>query len=224
MLGIDGNDQVPIVWTQGTSAAQFASDIHQLLACVGRADAHRPAPALLPALLPDTIPSPSDSVWYVGPVPIRGYALSIIVGIVAAIWIGERRWVARGGRPGEVSDVAVWAVPFGVIGGRIYHVITDNDLYFGAGGHPIEALYIWRGGLGVWGAIAFGAVGVLHRLPAARHQVAADGRRAGAGRPDRPGAGPLGQLVQPGALRHCSPRYIPAISRAPSRPGRGRSR
>jgi prolipoprotein diacylglyceryl transferase len=118
-------------------------------------------PALLPALLPDSIPSPSESVWYVGPVPIRGYALSIILGIVAAIWIGERRWVARGGRPGEVSDVAVWAVPFGVVGGRIYHVITDNDLYFGAGGHPIEALYIWRGGLGVWGAIALGAVGVL---------------------------------------------------------------
>ncbi len=85
---------------------------------------------------------------------------SIIVGIVAAIWIGERRWVARGGRPGKVSDVAVWAVPFGVVGGRIYHVITDNDLYFGAGGHPIKALYIWRGGLGVWGAIALGAVGV----------------------------------------------------------------
>src|SRR5687767_13611328 len=100
-------------------------------------------PQLLPALLLETIPSPSDSVWYVGPVPIRGYALSIIVGIVAAIWIGERRWVARGGRPGEVSDVSVWAVPFGVIGGRIYHVITDNDLYFGPGGHPIEALHIW---------------------------------------------------------------------------------
>ena len=93
--------------------------------------------------------------------PIRGYALSIILGIVAAIWIGEKRWVARGGRSGEVSDVAVWAVPFGVVGGRIYHVITDNHLYFGDGGNPVEALYIWRGGLGVWGAIALGAVGVL---------------------------------------------------------------
>jgi prolipoprotein diacylglyceryl transferase len=56
--------------------------------------------------------------------------------------------------------VAVWAVPFGVVGGRIYHVITDHDLYFGAGKHPIEALYVWRGGLGVWGAIALGALGV----------------------------------------------------------------
>jgi prolipoprotein diacylglyceryl transferase len=116
---------------------------------------------LIPDILAQSIPSPSESVWHLGPVPIRGYALSIILGIVAAIWIGERRWVARGGRAGEVSDVAVWAVPFGVVGGRIYHVITDNDLYFGDGGNPVEALYVWRGGLGVWGAIALGAVGVL---------------------------------------------------------------
>jgi prolipoprotein diacylglyceryl transferase len=116
---------------------------------------------LVSGLLPWSIPSPSQAVWHLGPVPIRGYALSIILGIVAAIWIGEKRWVARGGRPGEVMDVSVWAVPFGVVGGRIYHVITDNDLYFGPGGHPIEALYIWRGGLGVWGAIVFGAVGVV---------------------------------------------------------------
>jgi prolipoprotein diacylglyceryl transferase len=107
-----------------------------------------------------SIPSPSQGVWYLGPMPIRGYALCIILGIVAAIWIGERRWVARGGRPGDVSDLAVWAVPFGLVGGRLYHVLTDHDLYFGEGKHPIEALYIWRGGLGVWGAIALGALGV----------------------------------------------------------------
>jgi prolipoprotein diacylglyceryl transferase len=107
-----------------------------------------------------SIPSPSQGIWYLGPMPIRGYALCIIVGIVAAIWIGERRWVARGGRPGDVSDLAVWAVPFGLVGGRLYHVLTDHDLYFGEGKHPIEALYIWRGGLGVWGAIALGALGV----------------------------------------------------------------
>ena len=116
---------------------------------------------LVPQFVVLSIPSPSESVWHLGPVPIRGYALSIILGIVAAIWIGEKRWVARGGRPGEVADVSVWAVPFGVIGGRIYHVITDWHLYFGADGSPVEALYIWRGGLGVWGAISFGAVGVL---------------------------------------------------------------
>jgi prolipoprotein diacylglyceryl transferase len=106
------------------------------------------------------IPSPSHGVWYLGPLPLRGYALCIIAGIIAAIWIGERRWVARGGTRGEVSDLALWAVPFGVVGGRLYHVITDHDLYFGAGKQPIDALYIWRGGLGIWGAIALGALGV----------------------------------------------------------------
>ena len=107
-----------------------------------------------------SIPSPSSGVWYLGPVPIRGYALAIILGIVAAIWIGEKRWVARGGHPGDVQDLALWAVPFGLVGGRVYHVLTDHDLYFGDGQHPIEALYVWRGGLGVWGAVALGALGV----------------------------------------------------------------
>ncbi|MGZ4447899.1 MAG: prolipoprotein diacylglyceryl transferase [Nocardioides sp.] len=108
-----------------------------------------------------SIPSPSQGVWYLGPVPLRGYAIAIILGIIAAIWIGERRWVARGGREGEVSDLAIWAVPFGLVGGRLYHVCTDHALYFGAGKHPIEALYVWRGGLGIWGAIALGALGVV---------------------------------------------------------------
>ena len=108
-----------------------------------------------------TIPSPSDGVWNLGPLPLRGYALCIIAGILAAIWIGERRWVARGGKPGEVSDLAVWAVPFGLVGGRLYHVLTDYQLYFGEDNNPVTALYLWRGGLGVWGAIAMGALGVV---------------------------------------------------------------
>ncbi|MFC5178886.1 prolipoprotein diacylglyceryl transferase [Nocardioides taihuensis] len=112
-------------------------------------------------MLPLSIPSPSEGVWHLGPLPVRGYALCIILGIVAAIWIGERRWVARGGRSGDVSDLAVWAVPFGLVGGRLYHVATDWKLYFGDGQNPVEALYVWRGGLGVWGAIAFGALGVV---------------------------------------------------------------
>jgi prolipoprotein diacylglyceryl transferase len=115
---------------------------------------------LLPDLLPATIPSPSQGVWHLGPVPIRAYALCIIAGIVLAIVIGERRWVARGGTAGEIQDVAIWAVPFGLVGGRLYHVITDNDLYFGHDKNPVAALYVWRGGLGIWGAVALGAVGV----------------------------------------------------------------
>ena len=108
-----------------------------------------------------TIPSPHDGVWNLGPVPIRGYALCIIVGIIVAIWIGERRWVARGGRPGDVQDLSVWAVPFGLVGGRLYHVATDWEKYFGDGNDPVTALYVWRGGLGIWGAVAFGALGVI---------------------------------------------------------------
>jgi len=67
--------------------------------------------------------------------------------------------VARGGAPGEVLDIAVWAVPFGIIGGRIYHVISSPRAYFGEGGDPLRAFAIWEGGLGIWGAIAFGGVG-----------------------------------------------------------------
>ncbi|MDX8048038.1 prolipoprotein diacylglyceryl transferase [Lentzea sp. BCCO 10_0798] len=106
-----------------------------------------------------TIPSPDRGVWYLGPLPIRAYALCIIAGIIVAIWWGERRWIARGGIKGEVTDIAVWAVPFGLVGGRLYHVITDNQKYFGPGKDPLAALEIWNGGLGIWGAIALGAVG-----------------------------------------------------------------
>jgi len=108
-----------------------------------------------------SIPSPSDGVWDLGPVPIRGYALCIIAGILVAIWIGERRWAARGGTPGQIADLAIWAVPFGLVGGRLYHVVTDSHLYFGEGRNPVTALYIWRGGLGIWGAVALGALGVI---------------------------------------------------------------
>ena len=108
-----------------------------------------------------SIPSPSQGTWEIGPFPLRGYALCIIAGIMVAIWLGERRWVARGGTAGEISDLAVWGVPFGLVGGRLYHVLTDWQLYFGEGKNPITALYIWRGGLGIWGAIALGALGII---------------------------------------------------------------
>ena len=107
-----------------------------------------------------SIPSPSHSVWHLGPLPIRAYALAILVGIFVAMWVGDRRWVARGGREGTVYDIALWAVPFGIIGGRLYHVLTDWTTYFGPDGRGwVAALQIWNGGLGIWGAITLGGVG-----------------------------------------------------------------
>ncbi|OZM70521.1 prolipoprotein diacylglyceryl transferase [Amycolatopsis antarctica] len=112
-----------------------------------------------------TIPSPDRGVYELDlgfvTVPLRMYALCIIAGIVVAIWWGERRWQQRGGTKGTIVDIAVFAVPFGLIGGRLYHVITDWYRYFGEGKNPVNALKIWEGGLGIWGAIALGGVGAL---------------------------------------------------------------
>jgi prolipoprotein diacylglyceryl transferase len=106
------------------------------------------------------IPSPSQGVWHLGPIPLRAYALFIIVGIVVALVLGDRRWEARGGQRGVIYDIALWAVPFGLIGGRLYHVMTDWRTYFGDDGAGLAgALRIWDGGLGIWGAVALGGVG-----------------------------------------------------------------
>jgi prolipoprotein diacylglyceryl transferase len=106
-----------------------------------------------------SIPSPSTAVWHLGALPIRAYALCIVLGIIVACYVMDRRMRARGAPPYAVLDVAVWAVPFGIVGARIYHVITSPQAYFGDGGHPLDALKIWEGGLGVWGSVAGGAVG-----------------------------------------------------------------
>ncbi|GAA3776085.1 prolipoprotein diacylglyceryl transferase [Plantactinospora mayteni] len=105
------------------------------------------------------LPSPATAVWQLGPVPIRAYALCIVLGIVVACVVTELRLRRRGVAPWAVLDIAVWAVPFGIVGARIYHVITSPGSYFGEDGDPVKALYIWEGGLGVWGAVAGGAVG-----------------------------------------------------------------
>ncbi|HYY43812.1 MAG TPA: prolipoprotein diacylglyceryl transferase [Actinomycetota bacterium] len=105
------------------------------------------------------IPSPPQGVWHLGPLPVRAYALCIVAGIVAAVLVTRRRWAAQAGNPEVVADIAVWAVAFGFVGGRLYHVLTDPQLYFCDACEPIRALYVWEGGLGIWGAIALGAVG-----------------------------------------------------------------
>lgn len=106
-----------------------------------------------------SLPSPSQGVWYIGPVPLRAYGIIIVIGMIVAVWWTSKRYGRRGGNPELLYDVALWAIPLGIIGARIYHVITSPDSYFGEGGDPLLALQIWKGGLGIWGGVALGAVG-----------------------------------------------------------------
>jgi prolipoprotein diacylglyceryl transferase len=117
-----------------------------------------------------SIPSPSTNIWHIGAFPLRAYALCIIAGIIVAVIIATRRWRARGGTADSMEMMVVVGVPFGIVGARLYHVITDYQLYFGPGRHPLNALKIWEGGLGVWGAIAFGLLGGY--LVARRRRIA----------------------------------------------------
>jgi len=105
------------------------------------------------------IPSPSSGVWHLFGLPLRAYALCIIVGIIVGGVIASRRWRARGGTPDTLELVIAVAIPCGIVGARIYHVITDYQLYFGPGRDPLDALKIWNGGLGIWGAVAGGVLG-----------------------------------------------------------------
>ena len=105
------------------------------------------------------LPSPTTAGLQLGPFPVRYYALCIIAGIAIAVILGERRWRAKGGEPHIITDIAIWAVPFGLVGGRLYHVVTDPELYFPRGQDWVKVFYVWDGGLGIWGAIALGGLG-----------------------------------------------------------------
>ena len=102
------------------------------------------------------IPSPTVSAVHFGFLTIHFYALAILLGIIAAISIGRFRYERVGGDPEEITDIAIWAIPAGIVGGRAYHVLTSPDAYFGAQGKPLDALKIWQGGMGIWGAVALG--------------------------------------------------------------------
>ena len=122
-------------------------------------------------MIPASLPSPplEWSSFSIGFLTIHAYALAILTGIFVALWLTTRRWVERGGNAEVVSEVTLWAIPFGIVGGRIYHVISSPAAYFGENGNPVDALKIWEGGLGIWGAVALGAVGAY--IGARRHNV-----------------------------------------------------
>ena len=115
-------------------------------------------PMPVTAALPAGIPSPSSAVWYLGPIPVRAYALCILAGVFVAVWWSDRRYRARGGRPDLVLDVAIVAVPAGIVGARLYHVVSSPDDYFGPNGDLSRIPQTWQGGLGIWGGIAGGVL------------------------------------------------------------------
>jgi len=104
------------------------------------------------------LPSPTRGVWALGPLPVRAYALCILLGILVAIALVRRRWSAGGGASTQVVDISVTAVVGGIVGARVYHVLTDPELYFAAGRDPWDAVKIWDGGLGIPGGLMGGAL------------------------------------------------------------------
>ncbi|WP_336662097.1 prolipoprotein diacylglyceryl transferase [Leucobacter sp. USHLN154] len=112
-------------------------------------------------ILPLSIPSPELQYLQLGPFRIYFYALCIIVGIIiAGIWTA-RRLGQRGGERGAVFDFLVWSLVLGILGARLYHVVTHWGDYFGEGKNPFEIFAFWNGGIAIFGALIGGAIGVL---------------------------------------------------------------
>jgi len=110
-------------------------------------------------IMPDAyLPSPASGVWHLGAIPVRAYALCMVAGVVAGLWLTGRRYGKAGYRPGVILDMATIAVPVGLLGARIYSLLTNFDRYFGAGRDWTDALRVWDGGMGVAGAVAAGAL------------------------------------------------------------------
>ncbi len=125
-----------------------------------------------------SIPSPSRSSISLGPFEVRAYGLALGVSVVVAAWITTRRWrraiadrdeAYRATADDLVSRIALWAVPAGLVGARLYHVITDFDRYQDNLGDIVK---IWRGGLGIWGGISVGVVVAVWMLRRGGHSTA----------------------------------------------------
>jgi len=104
------------------------------------------------------LPSPSSALWHLGALPVRAYALCLVAGVAVALWLTDRRYRKAGGKPGTILDLATIAVPAGLVGARIFSVLTDLHLYFGPGRDWTDTLRVWEGGMGVAGAVAAGGL------------------------------------------------------------------
>jgi prolipoprotein diacylglyceryl transferase len=108
------------------------------------------------------LPSPVRGVWYIGPVPVRAYAVCMVAGVVVALWLTDRRYRKAGGEQGVILAIATVAVPVGLVGARIYSVLADLGHYFGPGRDWVGIFQFWQGGLGIAGAVAAAALGAWY--------------------------------------------------------------
>jgi phosphatidylglycerol---prolipoprotein diacylglyceryl transferase len=104
------------------------------------------------------IPSPKNGIVHIGPLPLHAYGLMLALGVLAAAYVAERRWAARGGDPKEIGQIAVPVVISGIIGARVYHLFTG---YSWSEHGILGAFQIWKGGLSIWGAVAGGLIAVI---------------------------------------------------------------
>ncbi|GAA5190498.1 prolipoprotein diacylglyceryl transferase [Rugosimonospora acidiphila] len=117
-----------------------------------------------------SIPSPSQNGFHLGPLFVHFYGVMYLVGIALAILIGRRRWRAMGGDPSLIEEMAVWGVPAGIVGGRIYFDLTTPQFI---PPHWWGPLAVWDGGLGIWGGVALGTLVCVWRLRRAGVSVTA---------------------------------------------------
>ena len=151
------------------------------------------------------IPSPGENVLHLGPLPLHMYGLMLAIGVIVAAKVAEKRWVARGHAAKEFSDLVVWLVIGGVIGARLYHVVTDYQLFTD---DPLRAFRIWEGGLSIWGAVHGRRGRGSDPHPSSPPRPRGSHGLRGARARNRPGDRALGELVQPGAVR-CAPTKLP---------------
>jgi prolipoprotein diacylglyceryl transferase len=104
------------------------------------------------------LPSPKSGIIHIGPLPLHAYGLMLALGVMAAAYIAEKRWVARGGDPKEIGQIAVPVVISGIIGARVYHLFTG---YSWSQHGLIGTVEIWKGGLSIWGAVGGGLIAVI---------------------------------------------------------------
>lgn len=106
-------------------------------------------------MIPAYIPSPSTNGIHIGPFFLHVYGLMYVFAVAGAILVSSRRWKKEGGDPNLPYEVALWAFPAGLIGGRIYFLITTPSQ---VPDHWWGPFAIWQGGLGIWGGIAAGVI------------------------------------------------------------------